>query len=55
MKRDKVVDKILSDLHLPKTYEDYIYQTLGRLGCAEPIDIDTVKAVETVIKKELSI
>jgi len=52
MTRQKAIDKILSDLNLSAEYEDFVLQTIGRLGCDNTLDLDTVKAVEQVIRNE---
>ena len=53
MKRGKAIDKIMADLQLSDRYLDYVVQTLGRLGCDENLDLDTVAAVEQVIRNDM--
>lgn len=52
MTREKAIERILSDLHLGTEYEDFVLQTIGRLGCGARLDLETVKAVEQVIKND---
>jgi hypothetical protein len=53
MTKEKAVERILSDLHLPRNCEDYVYQTIGLLGCDDTLDLETVKGVEIVIQREM--
>jgi hypothetical protein len=53
MTKAKALEKILADLGLPKSCEDYVLQTMGMLGCDDDLDRDTVKGVEIVIRQEM--
>lgn len=53
MTKEKAVERILSDLHLSRNCEDYVYQTIGLLGCDDELDNETVKGVEIVIRREM--
>ena len=53
MTREDAVSKILSDLGLPRSCEDYVYQMMGLLGCDDELDPETVKGVELVIKRDM--
>lgn len=53
MTKEKAVQKILTDLHLPSSSEDYVRFTIGVLGCDDTIDLDTVKAIKEVIQKDI--
>lgn len=53
MTKSKALDRILADLGLPRSCEDYVLQTMGRLGCDDDIDMETVKSLEVVIRKEM--
>ena len=53
MTKAKELEKILTDLGLPKSCEDYVLQTIGKLGCDDDLDKDTIKGVEIVIKQEM--
>lgn len=53
MTRDKAVEKILADLRLPRACEDYVYQTMGMLGCGDELDNETIKGVEIVLRREM--
>ena len=52
MTKTKALEKILADLGLPKSCEDYVLQTMGMLGCDDNLDRDTIKSIELVIKQE---
>ena len=52
MTKTKALEKILADLGLPKSCEDYVLQTIGMLGCDDNLDRDTIKSIELVIKQE---
>ena len=54
MNRDKAVEKIMADLHLPRSCEDYVWNTIGMLGCGETLDKETIKGVELVLRNEMS-
>lgn len=54
MTRDKAIDRILKDIGLNHNLEDYVLQTIGRLGCDDDIDLETVFAIEEVIRRELN-
>ncbi len=54
MSREDAIEKILADLGLPRSCEDYVLQTIGLLGCDDPLDIETVKGVELVLKREMA-
>lgn len=54
MKRAKAVEKIMTDLNLPRSCEDYVWNTIGMLGCDDDLDKDTVKGVELVIRQEMA-
>jgi len=52
MKRDKAIERIMHDLHLPEEMEDFVLQTYGRLtDSADSIDLDTLSAVKNYIKQ----
>lgn len=53
MTREKAIERILKDLGLPRSCEDYVYQTFGRLGIEDDLDLETVKAVELVMQREM--
>lgn len=53
MNREKAIERILKDLGLPRSCEDYVYQTIGLLGCDDTLDLETVKSVEMVIQREM--
>lgn len=53
MTKSKAIEKIMKDMGLPKQCEGYVIYTIGRLGCEEIIDIDTVNAIEDTIRQEL--
>lgn len=52
MTRAKAVEKIMNDLGLTNDLEDYVYRTIGMLGCGDTLDRETVKGVKEVIKRE---
>lgn len=54
MSREDAIEKILADLKLPRSCEDYVLQTIGLLGCDDTLDIETVKGVELVLKREMA-
>lgn len=53
MTKSKAIEKIMKDMKLPEQCEGYVIYTIGRLGCEESIDIDTVDAIKEVIRQEL--
>ena len=54
MTKEKAIQQILKEMGLHNSYEDYVLQTIGRLGCDNNIDIETVSAIKQVILKDLS-
>lgn len=54
MTREKAIQKILADLRLPQSCENYVLQTIAMLGCGDTLDIETVRGVEIVIQREMS-
>jgi hypothetical protein len=53
MTREKAIEKILSDLGLPRACEDYVLQTIALLGCDDELDNETVKGVEIVLRRDM--
>ena len=53
MTREKAIEKILSDLGLPRACEDYVLQTIALLGCDDDLDNETIKGIEIVIRREM--
>lgn len=54
MTRERAIEKIMSDLGLHPQCEDYVLQMMGRLGCEDSVDVETIAAIEIVIKRDLS-
>ena len=54
MTREKAIEKILADLGLPRNCEDYVRQTIAMLGCGDTLDLETVKGVELVLKRDMA-
>lgn len=54
MTKEKALEKILADLGLPRSCEDYVLQIMGMLGCGDDLDRDTVKGVEIVLRREMA-
>ena len=54
MNKAKAIEKIMSDLHLPASCEDYVWQQVGMLGCDDEMDLETIKGVEIVLRREMS-
>lgn len=52
MTREKAIERICRDMNLSEGYGGYILRTFDRLGCGESLDIDTVKAIEQVIRND---
>ena len=55
MTREKAISKIITDLNNPLVTEDFVLQTIGRLGCGQTLDLQTVSAVEQVIRNEFRV
>ena len=53
MTREKAIEKILSDLGLPRACEDYVLQTIALLGCDDDLDNETIMGFEIVIRREM--
>lgn len=53
MTKQQAIDRIVKRLHMPFDCEDYVIQTIGRLGCGDKIDLETANVIEEVVKKEL--
>ena len=53
MTKKKAIEKIMKDMCLPEQCEGYVVYTIGRLGCDNTIDIDTINEIKEVIKSEL--
>lgn len=54
MTKQKAIQKILKDIGLHSSYEDYVVQTIGKLGCDDNIDLETISAIKQVILNDLS-
>ena len=54
MTKQKAIQKILKDMGLHSSYEDYVLQTIGRLGCDDNIDLETISAIKQVILRDIS-
>lgn len=52
MTREKAIQKIIIDLRLSTEFDYFIRQTMNRLGCGQVLDLDTVTAVEQVIRND---
>lgn len=52
MTREKAIEKILADIRLAAGFRPYIERTMDKLGCADRIDVETVKAIEQVIRND---
>lgn len=53
MTKKQAVERIVKNLHMSFDCEDYVVQTIGRLGCGDKIDLETAKVIEEVVRKEL--
>ena len=53
MNRAKAIQKIMSDMRLTPDMADYVNFTIGYLGCGPDLDLETIKAVKEVIKKNI--
>ena len=54
MTRERAIERILADLGLPRSCEDYVRQTIAMLGCDDTLDLETVKGVEIVLKRDMA-
>ena len=54
MTKQKAIQKILKDMGLHSSYEDYVLQTIGKLGCDDNIDLETISAIKQVILRNIS-
>ena len=52
MTRENAIKRILADVRLSEGFRPYIERTMDNLGCADRIDVETVKAIEQVIRND---
>lgn len=52
MTREKAITRILADVRLSEGFRPYVERTMDKLGCMDMIDVDTVKAIEQVIRND---
>ena len=53
MTKSKAIEKIMKDMKLPEQCEGYVIYTIGRLGCGNTIDLETIDGIKQTIKQEL--
>lgn len=53
MRRQKAIEKIMTDLHLGPQFENFVLQTIGELGCGEEIDSMTVRVIKQIIDSKI--
>lgn len=53
MTKKQAIERIVKRLSLPFDCEDYVIQTIGRLGCGDKIDLETANVIEEVVRREL--
>lgn len=54
MTKSKAIDRIMSDLNLGKQLEGFVISIVGRFNCDDTIDLDTIYAIEDVIRNEFN-